>query len=74
MAEMTDEGWEKLHTASRTRRLLEAMGELDMPRGTLGDDGCSSALSKAVMPLPQFLSPGRGENAASTCQESSGVT
>jgi hypothetical protein len=53
--------------------LLEAMGELDMPRGTLGDDGCSSALSKAVMPLPQFLSLG-GENAASTCQESSGVT
>lgn len=36
---MTDQEWETLHTGFDTRRLLEAVDELDTLRGSLSDDG-----------------------------------
>ena len=39
MAEMTDEEWQRLHVGFDTRRLLDAIGEVDTLRSHLSDDG-----------------------------------
>ena len=38
-AEMTDDDWQKLYEDFDTQRLLDAVDEVDMLRGVLGDDG-----------------------------------
>jgi hypothetical protein len=39
MAEMTDEEWERLQDGFDTRRLLDAIGNVDELRGHVSDDG-----------------------------------